>query len=149
MKPSNNSNASRSPIARITLLARDACLYAPRASIPHLTRSPPHRCFRARHSRLPAIAGENQAERPFRTYPIGYFHIDIAEPRTGEAKVSQFVAIDRISKFVFAQFHGATNVHTAAAFLNGPCDSVSDPEYLARVHRVGAGSVEERFSLLW
>jgi transposase InsO family protein len=101
-----------------TLLALDDCLYALQASIPHLTRSSLHRCFQ-RHgiSRLPAIAGEKPAKRPFKTYPIGYFHIDIAEVRTEEGKLHLFVAIDRTSKFAFAQLHEAANVHTAAAFL--------------------------------
>jgi transposase InsO family protein len=101
-----------------TLLALDDCLYALQASIPHLTRSSLHRCFQ-RHdiSRLPAVAGEKPAKRPFKTYPIGYFHIDIAEVRTEEGKLHLFVAIDRTSKFAFAQLHEAANVHTAAAFL--------------------------------
>ena len=32
-------------------------------------------------------------------YPIGYFHIDIAEVQTAEGKLRLFVAIDRTSKF--------------------------------------------------
>ncbi|CAA9505476.1 MAG: Mobile element protein [uncultured Sphingomonadaceae bacterium] len=35
----------------------------------------------------------------FKAYPIGYFHIDIAEVRTEEGKLRLFVAIDRTSKF--------------------------------------------------
>ena len=37
--------------------------------------------------------------------------------RTEEGKLHLFVAIDRTSKFAFAQLHDAANVHTAAAFL--------------------------------
>src|ERR1700742_1398675 len=68
-----------------TLLPLDDCLYALQATIPHLTRSSLHRCLQ-RHgiSRLPEIAGDKPAKRPFKRYPIGYFHIDIAEVRTGE-----------------------------------------------------------------
>jgi Integrase core domain len=115
-----------------TLLALDDCLYALQASIPHLTRSSLHRCFQ-RHgiSRLPAIAGEKPAKRPFKAYPIGYFHIDIAEVRTEEGKLHLFVAIDRTSKFAFAQLHEAANVHTAAAFLTAQIAAVP-----YRVHTV-------------
>ena len=67
-----------------TLLPLDDCLYALQATIPNLTRSALHRCLK-RHgiSRLPEIAGEKPARKTFKTYPIGFFHIDIAEPRTG------------------------------------------------------------------
>jgi IS30 family transposase len=95
------------------------------ATIPRLTRSSVHRCFK-RHgiSRLPEIAGEKPAkQQPFKAYPIGYFHIDIAEVRT-EGKQHLFVAVDRTSKFAFAQLHEAANVHTAAAFLTAPIDAV-------------------------
>ena len=68
-----------------TLLPLDDCLYALKATIPHLTRSSLHRCLQ-RHgiSRLPEVEG-NKPKQPFKTYPIGYFHIDIAEVRTDEA----------------------------------------------------------------
>jgi hypothetical protein len=35
----------------------------------------------------------------FDIYPIGFFHIDLAEVRTAEGKLYLFVAIDRTSKF--------------------------------------------------
>jgi len=58
-----------------TLLPLDDCLYALQATIPHLTRSSLHRCLK-RHgiSRLPEIAGDKAAKKPFKRYPIGYFH---------------------------------------------------------------------------
>src|SRR6516165_7068574 len=82
-----------------TLLPLDDCLYALQATIPHLTRSSLHRLFQ-RHeiSRLPAIEGETGRKKAFKRYPIGYFHIDIAEVRTEEGKLHLFVAIDRTSK---------------------------------------------------
>jgi len=46
-------------------------------------------------SRLPAIEGEAGRKKAFKRYPIGYFHIDIAEVRTEEGKLPLFVAIDR------------------------------------------------------
>ena len=101
-----------------TLLPLDDCLYALQATIPHLTRSALHRCFQ-RHgiSRLPEIAGDKPAKQSFKHYPIGYFHIDIAEVRTEEGKLHLFVAVDRTSKYAFAQLHPVANVKTAAGFL--------------------------------
>ena len=101
-----------------TLLPLDDCLYALQATIPHLTRSSLHRLFQ-RHdiSRLPAIGGMTERKKAFKHYPIGYFHIDIAEVRTEEGKFHLFVAIDRTSKVAFAQLHEKANRNTAAAFL--------------------------------
>jgi hypothetical protein len=70
----------------------DDCLYALQATIPHLTRSSLHRCLQ-RHgiSRLPQVEGDMPDKRKFKAYPIGYFHIDIAEVRTEEGKLYLFV----------------------------------------------------------
>src|SRR3546814_8533246 len=61
-----------------TLLPLDDCLYALQATIPHLTRSSLHRCL-PRHgiSRLPEVTGDKETKRKFKTYPIGYFQIEI------------------------------------------------------------------------
>jgi hypothetical protein len=66
-----------------TLLPLDDCLYALQATIPALTRSSLHRCLE-RHgiSRLPEVAGDKPARKKFHSYPIGYFHLDIAEVRS-------------------------------------------------------------------
>src|SRR5512140_1211473 len=87
-----------------TLLPLDDCLYALQATIPHLTRSSLHRCLQ-RHGigRLPDIEGDKPAKKKFKAYPIGFFHIDIAELQTAEGKLYLFVAIDRTSKFAFVQ----------------------------------------------
>ena len=100
-----------------TLLPLDDCLYALQTSIPHLTRSSLHRCFQ-RHeiSRLPDVEG-SKPSKPFKTYPIGFFHIDIAEVRTEEGKLHLFVAIDRTSKFAFAELHEKATRRVAADFL--------------------------------
>ena len=73
---------------RHTLLPLDDCLYALQATIPHLSRSSLHRCLR-RHgiSRLPELDGDKPVRLKFKTYPIGYFHIDIAEVRTEQGKL--------------------------------------------------------------
>src|SRR5665213_2728560 len=79
-----------------TLLPLDDCLYALQPTIPHLTRSSLHRCL-LRHgiSRLPDVAGDKPDRKKFKPYPIGYFHIDIAEVRTAEGKLYLYVGIDR------------------------------------------------------
>lgn len=71
---------------RHTLLPLDDCLYALQPTLPHLTRSSLHRCLQ-RHgiSRLPDVEGVKAPKRKFKSYPIGYFHIDIAEAQTPKA----------------------------------------------------------------
>src|ERR1700685_4390999 len=101
-----------------TLLPLDDCLYALQATIPHLTRSSLHRCLQ-RHgiSRLPDVEDNTPSKRKFRPYPIGYFHIDIAEVQTAEGRLYLFVAIDRTSKFAFTELHAKATTRTAADFL--------------------------------
>lgn len=101
-----------------TLLPLDDCLYALQSSIPHLTRSSLHRLFQ-RHdiSRLPDVAGEKPAKKKFKQYPIGYFHIDIAEVRTEEGKLYLFVGIDRTSKFAYAELREKSDRTVASDFL--------------------------------
>src|SRR4029077_10934295 len=103
---------------RHTLLPLDDCLYALQATISHLTRSSLHRCLH-RHgvSRLPQVDGDAPDKRKFKAYPIGYFHIDIAEVRTEEGKLYLFVAIDRTSKFAFVELHEKADRLTAVRFL--------------------------------
>ena len=103
---------------RHTLLPLDDCLYALQATIPHLTRSSLHRCLQ-RHgmSRLPETEGEKPAKKRFKPYPIGYFHIDIAEVRTEQGKLYLFVAIDRTSKFAFVELHEKATRRIAGDFL--------------------------------
>ena len=110
---------------RHTLLPLDDCLYALQATIPHLTRSALHRCLQ-RHgiSRLPETEGDKPAKKKFKAYPIGYFHIDIAEVRTAEGKLYLFVAIDRTSKFAFTQLHEKATTRIAADFLRALIQAV-------------------------
>jgi transposase InsO family protein len=102
-----------------TLLPLDDCLYSLQATIPHLTRSSLHRCLQ-RHgiSQLPKVEGEASAKRKFKAYPIGYFHIDIAEVRTAQGRLYLLVAIDRTSKFAFVELHEKATTRVAADFLH-------------------------------
>lgn len=86
-----------------TLLLLDDFLYALQAKIPHLMRFSLHRCFQ-RHGvgRLPEIEVEKPSKK-FKSYPIGFFHIDIAEVQTAKGKLRLFVGIDRTSKFALVR----------------------------------------------
>ena len=103
---------------RHTLLPLDDCLYALQPTLPHLTRSSLHRCLQ-RHgiSRLPDVEGDKPDKRRFKAYPLGYFHIDIAEVRTEQGKLYLFVAIDRTTKFAFTELHEKATRRVAGDFL--------------------------------
>jgi transposase InsO family protein len=110
---------------RHTLLPLDDCLYTLQASIPRLTRSSLHRCLQ-RHgiSRLPDVEGDKPQRSKFKRYPIGYFHIYIAEVRTEEGKLYLLVAIDRISKFAFVELHEKATRRVSGDFLRALAASV-------------------------
>lgn len=76
------------------------------------------RCCLQRHgtSRLPQTEGDKPAKK-FKAHPIGYFHIDTAEVRTEEGKLHLFVAVDRTSKYAFAQLMLKATTREARAFL--------------------------------
>jgi transposase InsO family protein len=77
-----------------------------------------HRCLQ-RHgiSRLPDVEDGKGIKRKFKSYPIGYFHIDIAEVRTAQGRLYLLVAIDRTSKFAFTELHEKATRRVAADFL--------------------------------
>ncbi len=108
-----------------TLLPLDDCLYALQATIPQLTRSSLHRCLE-RHgiSRLPEVEGDKPRRKKFDRYPIGFFHIDLAEVRTAEGKLYLFVAIDLTSKFAVVELIEKADVRAATAFLEALVEAV-------------------------
>lgn len=57
------------------------------------------------------------SKNKFKDYLIGYFHIDIAEVRTAEGRLYLYVAIDRTSKFAYAELHKSQTKMIAAEFL--------------------------------
>jgi len=63
-------------------------------------------------------------KKKFKNYPIGYFHIDIAEVQTAEGKLYLYVAIDRTSKFAFVQLVKKTGRTSASAFLTALIEAV-------------------------
>jgi hypothetical protein len=72
-------------------------------------------------SRLPDIEGDKPKRQKFKRYPIGFFHIDIAEVQTAEGKLSLFVGIDRTSKFAVTQLVEKA----ASALLGSSCSTCS------------------------
>ena len=91
----------------------DDCLYALQPTIPHLTR-----CLQCDGiGRLPDVEGDRPAKKKFKSYPIGFFHIDIAEVRTEQDKLHMFVAIDRTSKFAYVELHEKATTAVSREFL--------------------------------
>ena len=78
-----------------------------------------HRCLQ-RHgiNRLPEVEGDKAKKQKFATYPIGYFHIDIVEVQTEDGKLYMFVAVDRTSKFAYAELHPRATRIIAKDFLD-------------------------------
>jgi hypothetical protein len=108
-----------------TLLPLDDCLYTLQATIPQLTRSALHRCLQ-RHgiNRLPEMTGDKPQKKQFKSSPIGSCHIDIAEVRTEAGKLHLCVAIDRTSKFAYAELHPEALKTIAAPFLRHLIDAI-------------------------
>jgi len=102
---------------RRTLLPLDDVLGCLRDTIPNLSRSALHRCLQ-RHgiSRLPKDETAETRKR-FKTYEIGYVHIDSCELRHADGKLILFLAIDRVSKFTYVEFHDSAGKMEGAAFL--------------------------------
>jgi hypothetical protein len=91
---------------RRTLLPLDDVLGNLRERIPKLTRSALHRCL-LRHgiSKRPAAADGAPKRGQFNDTTIGFVHIDHCELRAATGKVHMFLAIDRVSKFTYVEFH--------------------------------------------
>ncbi len=83
----------------------------------HLTRSSPHGCLqRYGIARLPEPDSARSAKKRLKSYPIGYFHVDIAEVDTDQGKLYLPVGIDRTFKFAFVKLHDRVSRRTAAIF---------------------------------
>ena len=103
---------------RRTLLPLDDVLGCLRDSIPKLTRSSLHRCLE-RHgiSRLPESEEKASKRGRFAETKIGYVHIDVCELRLAQGKLNMFLAIDRVSKFTYVEFHDHAGKMNGADFL--------------------------------
>jgi transposase-like protein len=103
---------------RRTLLPLDDVFGCLRDRIPKLTRSALHRCL-LRHgiSRRPSTGESTPKRGRFDETKIGYVHIDHCELRAADGKIHMFLAIDRISKFTYVEFHRRAATMIGAAFL--------------------------------
>jgi hypothetical protein len=80
-------------------------------------------------SRLPEVEGDKPAKTKFKSYPIGFFYVDIAEVQTAESKLYLFVlylfvAVDRTSKFANVELHRQAKRQTAGDFLRHLVETV-------------------------
>ncbi len=69
-------------------------------------------------------AADKAKRQKFKRYPIGYFHIDIAELRTAEGMLYLFVAINRTSKFAVAWLVEKSKRKSAWGFLEEVLEAV-------------------------
>ena len=114
---------------RRTHLPLDELLGCLRGPIPSLSRSALHRCLQ-RHgiSRLPCSSTPPKRGH-FADTPLGFVHLDSCDVRSAEGKRHLFVAVDRVTKFAYGEFHSRTTMATGATFLRGrnPCLRLPDP----------------------
>ena len=105
---------------RRTLLPLDDVLGSLRDTIPTLTRSALHRCL-VRHgiSRWPKAEDGASKRKRFNETEIGFVHIDSCELRSAKGKLHMFLAIDRVTKFAYVEFHDSPGKMEGAAFLRG------------------------------
>ncbi|MFW8646292.1 IS481 family transposase [Rhizobium beringeri] len=103
---------------RHTLLPLDDCLYALQPTIPHLTRSSLHRCLQ-RHgiSRLPEVKGDKEPKKSSKATRSATSTSILPRCRRLRGKLYLFVAIDRTSKFAFAELYAKAGKMNAAQFL--------------------------------
>jgi AcrR family transcriptional regulator len=95
---------------RFSRLPLDDCFYVLGGYIPGLTRSSLHRCLR-RHGISRLEPGEDEA------LPAGWFDLHVIDPAPGPGGHHLFLAVDRASKFAFAELLPTATLSTAAGFL--------------------------------
>lgn len=78
--------------------------------------SPVLPCITAYSAMVCQCCQKKKRKKRVRTYPIGYFHVNIAEAQTGEGGVYLFAAIGKTAKFVCAQLHDDATRATARSF---------------------------------
>jgi len=110
---------------RVTKFSLDDVFIALMDEIPKMTRSNLHRCLQ-RHglSRLPKVEKKEKEKKRFKSYHIGYVHIDISELHTEEGKAYMFVAIDRATKYTYVEIHEKMTQAIACSFLKNFIEDV-------------------------
>jgi transposase-like protein len=102
---------------QLTQLPLDDCYDVLAEQIPALNRSNLYRCLK-RHglSRLPEESSK-RTKQPFKSYDIGYVHVDITTVHVAQKKLYIYVAICRVSKFAYAEIHEVQTADVACQFL--------------------------------
>ncbi len=67
---------------------------------------------------MPKNENQKREKKAFKAYQIGYVHVDISEVKTEEGKAYLFVAIDRLTKYIYVELHDNMKVDTSTSFLN-------------------------------
>jgi transposase-like protein len=102
---------------RKTLLPLDDVYTSLKDQIPALTRSNLHRCLKRNGlNRLPEEEKDTEKKK-FNEYKAGYIHMDITEVRTETEKLYLFVAIDRVTKYIYVELHPRMTIDIACGFL--------------------------------
>jgi transposase InsO family protein len=84
---------------------------------------------------LPKDASTTAEKKRFKSYPIGFFRIDSCGIRCEEGKLFLFLAIDRTSKFAYAELHNQATRLIAAQVLAKRIEAVP-----YRIHTVLTGN---------
>lgn len=106
-------------VRRHTQLPLDDLFSVMKPRIPALTRSNLHRCLQHHGlSRLPVDEAAVREKKTFKSYPIGYVHIDITTLHHAQGKAYLFVAIDRTTKYVYAELYETMSMEKAVLFLD-------------------------------
>ena len=118
---------------RTTKLSLDDIFIAFCEKIPTLSRSNLHRCLQRNGlSARPVDENEKREKKKFKDYPPGFAHIDITEIRLKAVKYYFFVAIDRTTKYIFAQLFDKMTIENSCQFLT---DFLADyPSILKNSH---------------
>lgn len=105
-------------VRKTLLLSLDDLFITLKPIIPALSRSNLHRCLQYYGlSQLPKLDPKTREKKPFKSYPIGYLHLDITEFRLKTGKYYLFVAIDRKTKYVYAELYEKMTTNNAVLFL--------------------------------
>ena len=109
---------------RTTKFPLDDVYVALKDKIPNLTRSNLYRCLKRNNlNQLPKddeldLEDGNKKTKKFKDYGIGFIHIDITEVRVETGKCYMFVAIDRLTKYVYAEIYDNMTSVTSVQLLD-------------------------------
>lgn len=102
---------------RATKTSLDEIFITFKEKIPVLTRSNLHRCFQRNGISVLPKDTEKTKRSKFKEYPIGFVHIDITEVRIDKQKRYIFVAIDRATKYIYAEIYDRMTQENSCIFL--------------------------------